>query len=111
MANMFNPVAAQAPAAATAAVATLTAPMDGKRWRVRQIRWSYTAAPTGGSLVIAWTDGSALTETYAITASGPGSITFSEPRRFPPNTLVTITLASGAGAVVGTVYVDADTGN
>lgn len=106
MLNTAAPVAAQAPAAATDAVITLATPPTGTRWKIRSIIWSYSAAPTGGSLVIAWTGG---TMTIAITAGGHGQLTFPNTLELPTDVSGTITLKSGAGAVVGTVYADAVT--
>lgn len=99
--DSMTPVAGQAPAAATDAVLALTAPTDGSRWVLYGVGWSYSAAPTGGKLTIAW---GAVSEVYHIVAGGPGFLTFPIPKSFPADTAVTITLASGAGAVVGTVY-------
>lgn len=104
--NTMTPVAAQTPAAATDAVATLAAPTDGTRWKLHGVGFSYTAAPTGGRLTIAW---GSVSEIYYVSAGGPGYLAFAVPKVFPPNTAVTITLASGAGAVVGSVYPQAET--
>lgn len=106
--NTLTPVAAQKPAAATAAVATMSASTDGTRWVLYGVTWSYLGAPTGGKLTIAWGSDS---EVYHITAGGPGILSFPIPKRFPPNTEVVITLASGGGAVEGTVYPQAETTN
>lgn len=112
MSNTANPTAAQNPAAATDAVLTLTAPTDGTRWQLFWVAYSYSATPTGGSITISWTIGATTyTETYAILVGGWGIMQWPQPRRFPANTTVTITLTSGAGAVVGKVYGFADTVN
>lgn len=99
--NTMIPVAGQAPAAATDAVRVLAAPTDGSRWVLDGVLWSYTAAPSGGMLTIAW---DAHTITLHVPGAGPDSVTFPSPLIFPPNTAVTITLESGGGTVVGTVY-------
>lgn len=112
MANSFNPTSQQQPAAATDAVLTLTAPTDGTRWTIPWITWDYSATPTGGALTISWTVGATTyTETYHISTAGWGQMQWYAPRRFPSNTTVTITLKSGAGAVVGQVFAGAFTEN
>lgn len=98
VANAIPAEAAQAPSADTAAVLTLSANAS-KGWVIDAVRWSYTAAPTGGSLTIAW---STFSEVFPITAGGPGFLPVNA--RFPINTAVTITLAAGGGAVAGKVY-------
>lgn len=102
---VINPASAQAPAAATPAVATLTAGA-GRAWDLFRVGWSYSAAPTGGKLTIAWTDsgGNARSEVYHIIAGGPGELTWPVPLTMPSTVAPTITLASGGGAVLGTVY-------
>lgn len=100
--NCLPPAAAQTPAAATDAVATLAAATDGSAWIIDGIAYSYSATPTGGELDIAW--GSNTIRLY-ISAGGPGFFNFAGMgMKFPANTQVTITLKSGAGAVVGSVY-------
>lgn len=106
MQNTMTPQAAQTPAAATAAVCTMAAPTDGSRWVLSGVNFSYTATPTGGRLTIAWGSDS---EIYYVSGAGPDALIFAQPKIFPPNTAVTITLASGAGAVVGSVYPQAQT--
>jgi hypothetical protein len=92
---------ADAPNAATAAVITLAA-AAGVRHVVDQVFGSYSAAPTGGSLTIALTvAGATVSLVAAITAGGPFDFTFPVPLQGDENTAITITLASGAGAVVG----------
>lgn len=87
--------------AATAAVVTYTA-VNG-RHAISGVAWSYSAAPTGGSLIIA--DGAGTVFSIAITAAGPGYIPFTPVLRGTTNTALVVTLASGAGAVVGKVNV------
>jgi len=92
-----------APLAATAAVITLAA-AAGIRHVVDQVFGSYSAAPTGGALTIALTvNGAAVSLSVAITAAGQFDIVFAQPLQGDENTAITITLASGAGAVVGIV--------
>ena len=94
---------AHAPEAATAAVITLAAAV-GTRHVVDKVFGSYSAAPTGGALTIASTVfGAAVSMVIAITAAGPFDLNFNPPIQGDDNTAITITLASGAGAVVGKV--------
>ncbi len=89
-----------APAAATAAVVTYAATV-GKKHYIHSITWSYSAAPTGGNLKIEDVSGTTVFTTD-ITASGPGQLTFHRPIvSSAANTAMIVTLASGAGAVVG----------
>jgi len=109
MSNTANPVAAQV-ATHAAAVLTMAAPTDGSHWTVRTISWSYSATPTGGSLQIAWNDGGTnYTETYYITAGGPGQLSWPDGRNFPANKQVTVTLADGGSGIIGTIYANAFT--
>jgi hypothetical protein len=90
-----------APAAATAAVITKDL-VAGKRHRLEQVEWSYSAAPTGGNLKIE--DGAGnVVFSLDITAAGPGFIPLSPAIVGTAGTAMIITLASGAGAVVGKV--------
>lgn len=100
--DVITPAAAQLPAQATAAVATLAA-VANMCWVVDRIFYSYSAAPTGGNLAINW---GTPEENYAILLGGFGTLLLGH-RRFPVNTAVVVTLASGAGTVVGKVYVSA----
>jgi len=99
-ANALPPVAGQVSGAGAAATVVLPA-VAAQAWILSQVMWSYSAAPTGGSLTIAW---GSVSIVLAITAGGPGQVLFPEPLRLPINTAVTITLAGGGGSVVGTVY-------
>lgn len=94
---------AHAPNADTAAVITLAA-ASGTRHVVDQVFGSYSGAPTGGGLTIASTvNGTAVTMAVAITAAGPFSFVFDPPLQGDDNTAVVLTLAAGAGAVVGKI--------
>jgi hypothetical protein len=96
----ITPAAAQAPAANTPAVATLAAdPAAG--WTVAGVRWSYDGVPAAGSITVA---SGGVTETYYVTAAGPGFLPFDPPLLFPANQAVTVTLAAGGSGVKGTVY-------
>lgn len=96
--DLVNTNESHAPAQATAAVLTFDAIL-GVAHAISEVNWSYSAAPTGGGLVIA--DGSDTILTIAITAAGPGQLTFPRGKRGHSGRAMTITLASGAGAVVG----------
>jgi hypothetical protein len=89
-----------APAAATAAVVTYAA-VTGKKHYLYGVTWSYSAAPTGGNLKVEDVSGTTVL-TADITAAGPGQLIFDPPIVSSiVNTALIITLASGAGTVVG----------
>jgi hypothetical protein len=108
MRTNVNPLAVvvpktHAPAAATPAIITLAA-ASGTRHVVDKVFGSYSAAPTSGSLTIALTVlGTAVSLVAAITAAGQFDFNFLVPIQGDDNTAITITLASGAGTVVGVV--------
>ena len=89
-----------APSAATPAVVTYAASPLKKHY-IYGVIWSYSATPTGGGLTIEDVSGTVVLS-VSIAASGPGQLDF-----FPPivssavDTAMIVTLASGAGAVVG----------
>lgn len=95
-----------APIAATAAVVTLNADTT-KPNIISQIFWSYSATPTGGSIKVEDEAGTVVFGPHYITAAGPGEVTFSPPLHGRVNKAMIITLASGAGAVVGVLTVNA----
>lgn len=88
------------PAAATPAVLTYAASVDVAHV-LSEVTWSYSAAPTGGSLIIA--DGSDTIFKVAITAAGPDQVIFPRGKRGHSGRAMTVTLASGGGAVEGIV--------
>ena len=94
-----------APAAATAAVVTLSAPGAGVSNVLAGVYWSYDADPTGGGIVI--TDDGNNRFSVDITRGGPGFLPFDPPIKGTANKVVVVTLASGAGTVVGKVNVNA----
>jgi hypothetical protein len=110
MADSFNIVSIacaaadiHAPAAATAAVVTYAA-VARQKHVISGVAWSYSAAPTGGNLLV--TDAGATVFSLDITAAGPGFFIFPYPKRSAAaNTALVITLASGAGTVVGKVAI------
>lgn len=105
--NTYTPDAAQAPAANTAAVATVPSPPSGQRWYLRSIRVSYSATPTGGKITLAW---GAYEEVYHISSAGLTVIPWQNFRPFASGETFTVTLAAGGNGVLGTVYLDATTG-
>jgi len=93
-----------APAQATAAVITLAA-VAGKKHIISQITYSYSATPTGGNLKVEDVSGTTVFN-VDVPAAGVGQIFFRQPLRgAAANTAMIITLASGAGTVVGKVNV------
>jgi hypothetical protein len=89
-----------APAADTAAIITIAAVAD-ETHVVDAVQWSYSEAPTGGSLTI--TVNAVTKFKIAITAAGPGFINFPQGLYGDVNQAVVITLAAGAGTCVGIV--------
>ena len=77
----------------------------GKKVIVRQVVWSYSSAPTGGSLTI--TDGTDTFFSIDITAAGPGQVTFDPPMALTVSTNGIITLADPQGSVVSKLWVNA----
>ena len=91
------------PAANTAAVVTYAA--DASRGHViTGIAWSYSAAPTGGSLKVENGAGSTVFS-VSVTAAGPGEYIFPVPKLGSVNTAMIITLAAGGASVTGKVSV------
>lgn len=89
-----------APAAATAATKTVAA-VTGVVHEIIGIEWSYDAAPTGGNLKIESPSGTAIFQ-VDITAAGPGQFNWdTRSKKGAVGQDVIVTLASGAGAVVG----------
>jgi len=95
-----------APVAATAAVVTRAAAGAGVMNVLAQIVWSLSVVPAAAVNLMVQ-DGANTVFTTDITASGPGFIQFNPPMRGTANTALIITLASGAGAVIGKVSVHA----
>lgn len=91
-------VVSHEPVAATAAVAVL-AGVAGRRNSLVRVLYSYSAAPTGGRLTVS--DGT-TNIAVDISGAGPGQIEYMLMGRI--GATWTITLASGAGAVVGKVH-------
>ncbi len=94
-----------APVAATAAVVTLAA--DPIRPNVvKQIFYSYGATPSGGALQIEDGSGTIVWGPMPIGVAGLGTVNFDPPLAGTVNTALIVTLASGAGSVVGALYVN-----
>lgn len=102
----ISPTPNQAPAVANyPATVQLMNPGSKMRWVMGGIAWSYSATPTGGMLSWSWAySGVTYVETYTITAGGYGQLIFPTPKIFPVGAEVTIMLAPGGGAVLGTLY-------
>lgn len=88
--------------AATAAVLTITKIDSKTRINLLKVYWSYSADPTGGKLTIT---GGTVSFEIDITKGGPAGLTLG-PYVASLNTDVVITLASGAGGVVGKLNAD-----
>lgn len=92
------------PSAATAAVVTYAA-VSGQYHVIRGIAFSYSATPTGGRLTVEDVSGTVIYD-QDVTAAGPVNVVFPLPLRSAAvNTALIVTLASGAGAVVGKLTV------
>lgn len=92
------------PTSATAAVVTYAA-VAGQYHVIRGIAYSYDSTPTGGNLKVEDVSGTTVFS-VDIPAAGAGVITFPIPLRSAAvNTALIVTLASGAGSVVGKVNV------
>lgn len=80
--------------------------ISDRRHVIAGVRWSYSAAPTGGGLTIQM--GSTPDTVYQldITAAGPGEVSFDPPRSAPANAQVIVTLEGGGGTVRGRLHVD-----
>lgn len=101
------PAAAQLPASNTDAVATLTA-VSGGAYDIHSVRWSYTAAPAAGTkVIVAWTDAgsTARTESYYVSAGGPGQLLFSPPLTVAATVAPTVTAKAAGSGISGSVYV------
>jgi hypothetical protein len=92
-------------AAGTGAAAIITYPAVGDGWAhvVKQAIVSYATTPTGGNLQVA--DGADVIANVDIPAAGVFDITFAFPKQGTPGRAMTITLASGGGAVPGKITV------
>lgn len=87
------------PSAATAAVCTFAAVSETIH-ELDSVSWSYSAAPTGGNLAVESPSGTTIFQ-LAVTAAGPGSVIFPKALKGASGQALIVTLASGAGAVVG----------
>ncbi len=80
-------------------VIVTVAAQAGMRTALTYLLWSYDATPTDGQITI--TDGE-VTITLFVTSGGPGFIPL-EGIAFAQNTAITVTLASGGAAVIGSL--------
>lgn len=92
------------PSAATAAVVTYAA-VAGQYHVIRGIAYSYDSTPTGGNLKVEDVSGTSVFS-IDVPVAGAAVIQFPIPLRSSiVNTALIVTLASGAGSVVGKVNV------
>lgn len=91
-----------APASNTAAVVTVSG-VTGIPIQVGQVFWSYSAAPTGGSIKIEDGSSNVVWGPFAITSAGIGSITFDPPLQGTVGTDLILTLAAGGTGISGVV--------
>ena len=98
-ARPFNAAAGNvtAPAANTAAVKSIAA-VPGKRHVLAFLGWSYSAAPTGGSIKV---EDGAGTTVFDLAIAVAGHDMLPMAIRGSINTAMVITLAAGGGVVVG----------
>lgn len=94
------------PAAATAAIATIPTAGADRRLRLRSIFASYSAAPTGGRLLVECDpdDGGANITIFDLDITAAGVVPVHLPTdglQAPKPGALIVTLFSGAGAVVG----------
>lgn len=100
----FDATLQHAPAVNTAAVVTIAA--DPLRPTILdQIFFSYSAAPTGGSIKVEDGVGTVVWGPFAVTSAGLQSVTFSPPLCGSANTALVVTLA--AAVVTGVLAVNA----
>mgnify|MGYP007071568101 CR=1 FL=1 len=66
------------------------------------VQWSYSAAPTSGSLTIQSPSGSTVFA-VDVTAAGPGFMPFWPPVQGKTNTAMIVTLSSGSTGVIGKI--------
>ncbi|MBT7069651.1 MAG: hypothetical protein HN975_02020 [Anaerolineae bacterium] len=93
------------PAAATIATRTMPATAEKKNV-LTSVKYSYSAAPTGGKITIAYTKGGAsISEELDDYIGGPRRVPLDEEIVGDVNTAIVVSLASGAGTVVGKVIV------
>ena len=68
---------------------------------LRDLVWSYSAAPTGGEVLVL--DGTDTVVDFHVTAAGPGSVSFGSGKQGHAGRLMTVTLKGGGGAIVGKI--------
>ena len=80
----------------------------GRRVIIRQLGWSYSAAPSNGSIMVADSAGSPVTYfSIHVTDAGPDGWVFAPPLALPTSLNAVVTLAAPGGAVVGKLFVSA----
>lgn len=91
-----------------AATAITVTGQSGRNVCIKQVSWSYSDTPTGGSITIADSAGSPVTYfSLHVTAGGPGGWTFSPALSLPAGLNSVVTLAAPGGAIVGKLFVNA----
>lgn len=86
--------------AATSGVITIVKIAD-KKFILHKLVWSYSNTPTGGGITVA---GATDTLDIDVTNAGPGSLSINYLGA--ENTDLVVTIKSGAGAVVGKLYIE-----
>ena len=89
------------PAAANDAVVTFAA-IGGVIQKLDSVDWSYSAAPAAGNLKVESPSGTIIFQ-LAVPASGPFNKTWRNGLAGASGEAIIVTLASGAGAVVGSL--------
>ena len=70
--------------------------------RVDSVEWSYDTTPTGGAIVLESPAGTAIWKLH-VSAAGPGSVQFTNPKRGTAGAAVKVRALAGGGAVKCTV--------
>ena len=93
-------------AGGAAAVATFDAD-SGRRNTIKQVHWSFSAAPAAGVYVqVEDGSGTVVWKMFVAAVAGHGSYSFDRPPSGSVNTAMIVTLSAPGGAVVGTLWAD-----
>lgn len=87
------------PAQATDAVCTFAAVSETVH-ELDSISWSYSTAPAAGNIAVQSPSGTTIFQ-MAVTSAGPGYLNFPNALKGASGQALIVTLASGAGTVVG----------
>lgn len=93
------------PGANVAAIVT-KAGSAGRKYRVYQVAWSYSAAPTGGRIRVQFAD--RVVRDIDITAGGHGSIRYDPPLDGANGETLAVTLSAGGAGITGKLNVDTE---